>query len=263
MLLAADLPLLAEELGQRGGVLLGGEIGQVGSGHLLGLQCPFDAGRRDRLTEVALLGEEDRLAVQLGRGRGATGRAGVEGGEHDRRGEHRQRKADRLLHGISFSERSVGSDGHDLNTGPERWRRPEGRFFKILTPARPRGRRKRLSYPKGWGKGHLLRRPDPSTRLFGLRGRFYTFSPGSSNTDCRKGGRRKPEEVHHEVITTSHPALRPRGAARAARLGGGGPGITPARFTSFPKRSGLRRLRRVRHLPHGRRGASHGNAAWE
>src|SRR5436305_1295984 len=44
MLLAADLPLLAEELGQRRGVLLGGEIGQVGSGHLLGLHGPFDAG---------------------------------------------------------------------------------------------------------------------------------------------------------------------------------------------------------------------------
>jgi hypothetical protein len=68
------------------------------------------------MTKVALLGQEDLFAI-LGRRRGTAGRAGIEDGEQDYRGENGQRKADRLLHGFSLSPEIVGSDGHHLNTG--------------------------------------------------------------------------------------------------------------------------------------------------
>src|SRR3954447_9618103 len=97
-----------------------------------------------------------------------------------------------------FLQRSSVQTDIISTQGPESWRRPEGRFFEIPTPTRPRGRRKRFPYPKRWGKSHLSRMPSPSAWLLGSSGLLCTLQPASLHTDCRKGGGRKPEEVHHE-----------------------------------------------------------------
>src|SRR5215212_101686 len=64
VLLAPEVALLPQELDQHRGVLLGGVVGDVRALHLLGLGGGLDAGRRDRVAHVALLGQEERLAVQ-------------------------------------------------------------------------------------------------------------------------------------------------------------------------------------------------------
>src|SRR3954471_13112158 len=64
VLLALDRLFLLDELGEERLVVLGGRRRQVGTGDLLRLGLPFDAGGRDRVTEIALLGEQSRLGVR-------------------------------------------------------------------------------------------------------------------------------------------------------------------------------------------------------
>src|SRR5436305_14332937 len=122
------------------------------------------------MAEVAFLGEEDLLALQLGRRwrrGGGPGRAGVEDGEQDYRDEHRQRKADRLFHDLSFQ----GIDGFQT---------PRSQHGK--TPAATPGRavrRQRPSYPAGWEEAHLPGMTNPSPRLLGPAARPCKLPPAS------------------------------------------------------------------------------------
>src|SRR5579885_789478 len=141
VLLAVDRLFLLEELGEERLVVLGGRRRQVGAGHLLRLGRALDAGRRDRVAEVALLAEEDGLAVRRRGGRrggGAVARA--EEGHREEGHEEEERDAHSLSdsHGLSFRRSNILRSWGIVRAGPGGPTYPTARFSFLF-----------LAYPNG------------------------------------------------------------------------------------------------------------------